>query len=91
MTAWRKPVPPQMRLPLPRAAMAAIIGVLVSCSLFGMAVFVRLTFDACMRPSEAYRLAAGSVMRPRPDGAGGYGHWALVVNDAIHNRLGKAG
>ena len=91
LTGWRKLVPPQMRLPLPRAAMASIVGVLISWKLFGMAVFIRLMFDTYLRPSEAYRLTAGSVIRPRPDGALGYGHWALIVNDACFDRPGKTG
>ncbi|CAK0892339.1 unnamed protein product, partial [Prorocentrum cordatum] len=91
LTGWRKLVPPQMRLPLPRAAMASIVGVLISWKLFGMAVFVRLMFDTYLRPSEAYRLTAGSVIRPRPDAARGYGHWALIVNDACLDRPGKTG
>ncbi|CAK0816098.1 unnamed protein product, partial [Prorocentrum cordatum] len=89
LAGWRKLVPPQMRLPLPRAAMASIVGVLISWKLFGMAVFIRLMFDTYLRPSEACRLAAGGVMRPRPDGALGYGHWALIVNDACFDRPGK--
>ncbi|CAK0804545.1 unnamed protein product, partial [Prorocentrum cordatum] len=91
LTGWRKLVPPQMRLPLPRAAMASIVGVLISWKLFGMAVFIRLMFDTYLRPSEAYRLTAGSVIRPRPDAARGYGHWALIVNDACLDRPGKTG
>ncbi|CAK0792259.1 unnamed protein product, partial [Prorocentrum cordatum] len=91
LTGWRKLVPPQMRLPLPRAAMASIVGVLISWKLFGMAVFARLMFDTYLRPSEAYRLTAGSVIRPRPDAARGYGHWALIVNDACLDRPGKTG
>jgi len=71
--------------------MASIVGVLISWKLFGMAVFIRLMFDTYLRPSEAYRLTAGSVIRPRPDGALGYGHWALIVNDACFDRPGKTG
>ncbi|CAK0793905.1 unnamed protein product, partial [Prorocentrum cordatum] len=71
--------------------MASIVGVLIAWKLFGMAVFIRLMFDTYLRPSEACRLAAGSVMRPRPDGALGYGHWALIVSDACLDRPGKTG
>ena len=71
--------------------MAAIVGVLISWKLFGMAVFIRLMFDTYLRPSEAYRLTAGSVVRPRPQGTQGYGHWALIINDASFDRPGKTG
>ncbi|CAK0867603.1 unnamed protein product [Prorocentrum cordatum] len=91
LTGWRKLVPPQMRPPLPRAAMASIVGVLIAWKLFGMAVFVRLMLDTYLRPSEAYRLTAGSAIRPRPDGVLGHGHWALIVNDACLDRPGKTG
>ena len=71
--------------------MAAIVGVMISWKLFGMAVFIRLMFDTYLRPSEAYRLTAGSVVRPRPHGTQGYIHGALTVNNACFDRPGKTG
>ena len=56
-----------------------------------MAVFVRQMVGACPMPTEALRVTAGRVVRLRPDGAGGYGLWTLVVNGAVRNRPGKTG
>ncbi|CAK0811879.1 unnamed protein product, partial [Prorocentrum cordatum] len=91
LQGWTKLVPPQMRLPLPRVAMFAIVGVLLSQGLLSQAVFVRIAFDAYLRPSEAYRLTAASLIAPRSGATEGHQHWALLVNDAASGRPGKTG
>ncbi|CAK0838172.1 unnamed protein product [Prorocentrum cordatum] len=81
----------RMRLPLPRVAMFAIVGVLLAQGRLSEAVFVRLAFDTYLRPSEAYRLTAASLIAPRVGSRGGYQHWAILVNDAASGRPGKTG
>lgn len=91
LLGWRKLVPPQMRLPITRPAMLGIVGWLVANHQFGIALFTRIMFDTYLRPSEAYHLTAGAVVRPRPHASEGYRHFALIVNDAVTNRAGKTG
>ncbi|CAK0838468.1 unnamed protein product, partial [Prorocentrum cordatum] len=91
LQGWTKLVPPQMRLPLPRVAMFAIVGALLSQGLLSQAVFVRIAFGTCLRPSEAYRLTAASLIAPRSGATEGHQHWALLVNDAASGRPGKTG
>eukprot|EP00959_Pyramimonas_sp_CCMP1952_P449965 9421367-Pyramimonas_sp.AAC.1 len=64
-----------MRLPLPRLAMLAAVGLLTMEKRFGEAVFVRLAFNTYLGPSEAYRLVAGSLVGPRAGSTDGYQHW----------------
>lgn len=91
LQGWTKLVPPQMRLPLPRVAMFAILGVLMSQGRLAEATFVRIAFDTYLRPSEAYRLTAASLIAPRDGSKDGYQHWAILVNDAASGRPGKTG
>ncbi|CAK0816539.1 unnamed protein product [Prorocentrum cordatum] len=91
LQGWTKLVPPQMRLPLPRVAMFAIVDVLLSQGLLSQAVFVRIAFDAHLRPGEAYRLTAASLIAPRSGATEGNQHWALLVNDAASGGPGKTG
>ncbi|CAK0788029.1 unnamed protein product, partial [Prorocentrum cordatum] len=60
-----KLAPLKMRLPLPRVAMFAIAGALLPQGRLAEATFARIAFAACLRPSEAYRLAAASLIAPR--------------------------
>ncbi|CAK0795132.1 unnamed protein product, partial [Prorocentrum cordatum] len=91
LTGWRELVFPLARLPLPRAAMASIVGVLIAWKLFGVTMFVGLMFDAYLRPSEAHRLAAGGVMRPRPvhDEGPADGLWTFAP-DAVRGMFRRA-
>ncbi|CAK0883156.1 unnamed protein product [Prorocentrum cordatum] len=91
LQGWTKLVPPQMRLPLQRVAMFAIVGALLSQGLLSQAVFVRIAFDTYLRPSEAYHLTAASLIAPRSGATEGHQHWALLVNDAASGGPGKTG
>ncbi|CAK0791842.1 unnamed protein product [Prorocentrum cordatum] len=75
-------VPPQTRLPLPRVATFASAGALLAQGRIAEATFVRLAFDTNLRPSEAYRLAAASLIAPRVGSTEGYQHWATLANEA---------
>ena len=91
LQGWTKLVPPQMRLPLPRVAMFAIVGAMLAQGRLPEATFVRIAFDTYLRPSEAYRLTAASLIAPRAGSTEGYQHWAILVNDAASGRPGKTG
>ena len=91
LKGWGRLVPPQMRLPMPRLAMLAVVGLFILERKFGEAVFVRLAFDTYLRPSEAYRLVAGSLIEPRMGSTDGYQHWGMIVNDASTGGPGKTG
>ncbi|CAK0826416.1 unnamed protein product [Prorocentrum cordatum] len=91
LKGWSRLVPPQMRLPLPRLAMLAVVGLLIQDRRFAEAVFARLAFDACLRPSEAYRLVAASLVEPRAGSVDGHQHWGMIVNDATTGGPGKTG
>jgi len=91
LVGWRKLAPPRMRLPLPRAAMGAVVGYLLHYGLVGMAIFVALVFDAYLRPSEGYRLT-GDCLVPPTSGAGpAHRHWGLIINSGDVGVLGKTG
>ena len=90
LDGWSRLVPPQMRLPLPRVGMLAIVGYLIAMGQAPMAVFVRLAFDAYLRPNECYRLTPNSLVPP----AGAlslFRGWGLIVNNAESGRVGKTG
>eukprot|EP00959_Pyramimonas_sp_CCMP1952_P246924 5160689-Pyramimonas_sp.AAC.1 len=80
-----------MRSPLPRVARFAIVGALGSQGLLSQAGLVRIAFDTYLRPNEAYRLTAASLVVPRSGSTDGHQHWALLVNDAASGRPGKTG
>ncbi|CAK0831634.1 unnamed protein product [Prorocentrum cordatum] len=91
LEGWGRLVPPQMRLPLPRSAMLAVVGLLIQDRRFAEAVFVRLAFDTYLMPSEAYRLVAASLVEPRAGSVDGHQHWGMIVNDATTGGPGKTG
>ncbi|CAK0869151.1 unnamed protein product, partial [Prorocentrum cordatum] len=89
LDGWRRLVPPQMRLPLPRSAAMAVAGWLIWMNLPSMAVCVALAFHAYLGPSEAHRLRVGSLAPPIP--GSGFDAGGIIVNDAKSGRHGKTG
>jgi len=91
LDGWRKLVPPKMRLPLPKIAVGAVAGWLMFRRQLSMAAYVLVTFDAYLRPSEAYRLTGDSVVPPGSVAGPQQGLWGLIVNDSKEGVPGKTG
>ena len=91
MKGWKRLVPPQMRLPIPKEAVLAVCGWMMAQGQPAMAVFLYMTFDAYLRPGEAYKLQGRSLVRPSPFGRQGHGHWGLIINDADSGHVSKTG
>jgi len=91
ITGWAKLVPPQMRMPLPRPAMMAMVGLLVAEGRTLMALFILLSFLAYLRPTEALRLTTASFIPPAAAAGASYSAWGLIVNNADCGIPGKTG
>ena len=91
LDGWRKLCPPQMRLPIPLVAAAAIAGVLMGTGRPDMAAFVMIAFDTYLRPDECMRLRRRNIVPPVVGGNAPHHQWGLIVNDAEAGVPGKTG
>ncbi|CAK0850396.1 unnamed protein product, partial [Prorocentrum cordatum] len=88
---WKKLTPPCMRLPIPRPAALAIVGVLLARRQIPFAIFVVLSFAGYLRPSEAFHLRGRSLAPPNPLAGEKYAERGLVLNPGEEGRPGKTG
>ena len=72
LDGWKKLKPPTMRLPLPRPAIMAVLGVLLSRGQVEIALFILMSFAAYLRPSEAARLQGHSLAPPNTASGAAY-------------------
>ena len=91
LKGWRKLAPPQMRLPMPRAAVLAIAGYLASTGRAPMAVWVALTFVCYLRPTECQALLGQHIIPPAPAAGAEYQCWGILINDRDLGIPGKTG
>jgi len=91
LVAWRRRVPPRMRLPLPRAAAFALAGSLRHLGFPRMCLWVVITFVAYLRPHEAFLLRGKHLVAPRVVAGRQYSSWGLLLHDAALGDLGKTG
>ena len=89
--AWKRRAPGKTRLPLPRPAVYAIAGWLISHGQLGMACWVVLAFAAYLRPAEAQGLTRESLVPPAPAAGAGYSCWALLMHPLERGVAGKTG
>ena len=89
--AWKRRAPGKTRLPLPRAAVYAIAGWLISHGQLGMACWVALAFAAYLRPAEAQSLTRESLVPPAPAAGASYTCWALLMHPQDRGVAGKTG
>ena len=91
LVAWRRRVPPRMRLPLPRAAAFALAGCLRHLGFPRMCMWVVITFVAYLRPHEAFLLRGKHLVAPRVVAGRQYSSWGLLLHDAAIGDPGKTG
>ncbi|CAK0859145.1 unnamed protein product, partial [Prorocentrum cordatum] len=89
--AWKRRAPGKTRLPLPRPAVYAIAGWLISHGQLGVACWVVLAVAAYLRPAEAQGLTRESLVPPAPAAGAGYSCWALLMHPLERGVAGKTG
>ena len=81
--------PSQMRLPMPRALLFAICGIMAMEGLCDMAVALAVMFVCYLRPCEVMRMMARHLVPPTVLAGPQYNSWGLVLHDASQG-LGTA-
>ncbi|OLP76584.1 hypothetical protein AK812_SmicGene43464 [Symbiodinium microadriaticum] len=77
LEGYRNLAPPLMRLPTPRAAFIAIIGVLLAQRMITMAIALLLQWDLLLRPGELASLTVGQLVPPA--GTADMCRWGVIV------------
>ena len=90
VSSWKRRVPGAQRLPLPKAAVLAIAGVLCYRGLPRMAIWIALSFVAYLRPKETFRPRSDHLVAPCPTAGPQYTHWGVLINDS-GGEAGKTG
>ena len=91
LKGWRKAVPPQSRLPLPRLAMFGIAMQMLANNLKAMALMTIISFDLYLRPGEALDIRKRNVVPPVKS-AGKQFQWVtVVIRDQEGQRPDKVG
>ena len=88
---WRRRTPPFTRLPLPRAAMGAIVGVLVHWGLLRAAFLTALAHVCYLRPQEMMQLRGRHLVAPASSAGPAYQYRSLLLHDSLLNQTGKTG
>ena len=91
MQAWRRRAPTLTRLPIPRAVMFALAGVLIAWQQAPMAAWLAIAFSAYLRPAEAQRLTTDSIVEPSASAGPAYQFWGLLLHPADRGQAGKTG
>ena len=91
LVAWRRRIPPRMRLPLPRAAAMALAGCLRHLGFPRMCLWVVITFVAYLRPHESFLLRGKHLVAPKVAAGRHYSSWGLLLHDAALGDPGKTG
>jgi len=91
MQAWRRRTPALTRLPIPKAVMFALAGVLIAWQQAPMAVWLAVAFSAYLRPAEVQRLTTDSIVQPSALAGPAYQFWGLLLHPADLGHAGKTG
>ena len=91
MQAWRRRTPSLTRLPIPRAVMFALAGVLIAWRQAPMAAWLAISFSTYLRPAEAQRLTTDSIVQPSALAGPAYQFWGLLLHPADRGQAGKTG
>jgi len=82
LRGWRKEVPPQSRLPLPKLAMYGIVMQMLSRNKRTMGLMTIASFDLYLRPGEALDLRKRHIVPPVVAGGWGVFDNALAINSS---------
>ena len=91
LRGWRKEMPPQSRLPLPKVAMFGIAMNLIAAGSREMALMVLVAFFLYLRPGEAADIKASSVVGPVRSAGLQFQFVRLVVREQEGGRPDKVG
>eukprot|EP00959_Pyramimonas_sp_CCMP1952_P392035 8214896-Pyramimonas_sp.AAC.1 len=91
MQAWRRRTPTLTRLPIPRAVMFALAGVMIAWQQAPMAAWLAIAFSAYLRPAEAQRLTTDSIVQPSALAGPARQFWGLLLHPADRGQAGKTG
>lgn len=91
LRGWRKEMPPQSRLPLPKVAMFGIAMNLLAAGSREMALMVMVAFFLYLRPGEAADIKASSVVGPVRSAGLQFQFVRLVVREQEGGRPDKVG
>ena len=91
MRGWKKVIPSQSRLPLPRIAMMGICMDLLARNFRNMALMTLTAFDCYLRPGEALDLRGSNVVAPVRAAGRQYRWVTLVIREFEGRRPDKTG
>ena len=99
LTGWKKLAPSKQGLPLPRAALGAIMGAMMwefvmhnmRGSQMEMVIALYLSFICYLRPCELICLRRRHVVRPVAAAGTAYQAWGLLLGDSLTGIPGKTG
>ncbi|CAK0822815.1 unnamed protein product, partial [Prorocentrum cordatum] len=91
MQAWKRRTPALTRLPIPRAVMFALCGMLIAWQQPQMAAWLAISFSAYLRPAEAQRLTTDSIVQPSIGAGAAHQFWGLLLHPADRGQGGKTG
>ncbi|CAK0842272.1 unnamed protein product, partial [Prorocentrum cordatum] len=91
MQAWKRRAPALTRLPIPRAAMISLGGVLISWRQAPMAAWLAICFSGYLRPAGARRLTADSIVQPSEMAGAACQFRGLLLHPAERRLGGKTG
>lgn len=91
LRGWRKVVPAQSRLPLPKPVAFGMAMQMVCLGHREMALATLISFDAYLRPGECSDLLAKNVVPPVKRAGPQYQYYTLVVRDIEDGKPDKVG
>ncbi|CAK0806514.1 unnamed protein product, partial [Prorocentrum cordatum] len=91
VTGWRRLEKPLSRPPVPRSLAVLMALRLCSDGKADYALFLLLTFETYMRPSEALSLVGLQLVPPVPNERGACQFWTILIRASELDVLGKTG
>jgi hypothetical protein len=91
LLAWKRRVPTDTRLPLPKCVAMAIAGLLIEAGRPSMAAWVAVVFVTYLRPGEAFKLKGRHLVPPSPAAGAAYQRWGILLHDVATQEAGKTG
>ena len=88
---WKRRTPPFTRLPLPRAAMGAIVGALIYTGRMRAAILTAVAHVCYLRPQEMMQLRVRHLVRPVANAGPAYQYWSVLLHDSALLQAGKTG
>ncbi|CAK0850032.1 unnamed protein product [Prorocentrum cordatum] len=88
---WRRRAPPFTRLPMPRAAMGAIVGYLIHRGLLRAALLTAVAHVCYLRPQEMMQVRARHLIAPAVMAGPAYQYRSILLRDSALLQAGKTG